>query len=228
MNDKPTIIFCDFDGTVTVQDVVDLMLEAFADPEWRDVEELWKRHQITARDCLDRQMRLVRVTEARLEELLRTVQVDAYFSRLARWARSRGIPLILFSDGFDWIISRVLALNDIDAEGLGLRIFASHLEFREGSLAWNFPFAEDCGHGCGTCKPALIKKLSPAGFTRILIGDGRSDRAAAESVDLIFAKAWLQQYCRRRRLPYQPIRHLGDVVTCLGRDVEERHGEIAL
>jgi 2,3-diketo-5-methylthio-1-phosphopentane phosphatase len=221
------IIFCDFDGTVTVQDVVDLMLETFAGAEWKTVEEAWKRHQISARECLDRQLRLVRVTQAQLEELLRTVRIDPYFRALAQWAQFNGIPLILFSDGFDWIISRVLAFHQIDADALGIRSFSSHLEFRNGTLSWNFPFAENCAHGCGTCKPELIRKLSVAGATRILIGDGQSDCAAAEWVDRVFAKGWLQRYCRQRNLPCQPIRHLRDVVDYLGFVGEESDGEVA-
>jgi 2-hydroxy-3-keto-5-methylthiopentenyl-1-phosphate phosphatase len=72
----------------------------------------------------------------------------------------------------------------------------------------------------------LIRKLSVAGATRILIGDGQSDCAAAECVNQVFAKGWLQRYCRQRNLPCQPIRHLRDVVDYLGL-VGESDGEVA-
>ena len=34
------IFFCDFDGTVTKEDVIDRILEEFADPMWKDIERV--------------------------------------------------------------------------------------------------------------------------------------------------------------------------------------------
>ncbi len=212
MNDKEVVIFCDFDGTVTRGDVVDLMLETFAEPEWRKIEELWVRGEISSRECLDRQMRCVRATESQLSELISAVDIDHEFEALAVWARRSGIPLLLFSDGFDWMISQVLARHGIDADRLAINVFASHLEFRSGRLQWSFPFSLDCPHGCGTCKPALMRKFAGPG-RRILIGDGRSDSAAAQTADLVFAKGWLKEYCSRQEIPHQSFESLGEVIV---------------
>jgi 2-hydroxy-3-keto-5-methylthiopentenyl-1-phosphate phosphatase len=35
--------FCDFDGTISVQDATDFILSRFADREWQDIEEQWKQ-----------------------------------------------------------------------------------------------------------------------------------------------------------------------------------------
>ena len=34
-------IICDFDGTITRQDSTDLVLEALADPAWRELQADW-------------------------------------------------------------------------------------------------------------------------------------------------------------------------------------------
>ena len=34
-------VFVDFDGTISLEDTTDVILERFADPEWRKVEAEW-------------------------------------------------------------------------------------------------------------------------------------------------------------------------------------------
>jgi 2-hydroxy-3-keto-5-methylthiopentenyl-1-phosphate phosphatase len=215
MNDEGVVIFCDFDGTVTRKDIVDLMLEAFAEPEWRTVEAQWERGEIDARQCLDRQMRCLRVSEPQLEELVQGVRIDPTFEALALWARDSGVPLVLFSDGFDWTISRVLAHHSLDPVALGIRVFSSHLEFRSGLLDWNFPFSSNCGHGCGTCKPGLMQRLALPPTRRIFIGDGRSDCAAVHVSGTVFAKDWLQQYCRSQGIAHYSFKQFSEVLSQL-------------
>ncbi len=36
-------VFCDFDGTISVQDATDFMLTRFADSEWQDIDEQLKK-----------------------------------------------------------------------------------------------------------------------------------------------------------------------------------------
>ncbi|HWF84718.1 MAG TPA: hypothetical protein VG222_07735, partial [Vicinamibacterales bacterium] len=54
----PTV-FLDFDGTITVRDATDAILDAFADRRWLATEEAWKAGRIGSRECLASQMALV-------------------------------------------------------------------------------------------------------------------------------------------------------------------------
>ena len=51
--------FVDFDGTITKKDVVDMILERFADPSWKTVEKDWTEGKIGSRECLTKQLALV-------------------------------------------------------------------------------------------------------------------------------------------------------------------------
>src|SRR5471032_695977 len=42
-------IVCDFDGTITRTDVIDTILERFADPSWEAVEDEWLSGKIGSR-----------------------------------------------------------------------------------------------------------------------------------------------------------------------------------
>ena len=60
----PYSVICDFDGTVTPFDVTDAILERFARPAWKTIEDEWVRGAISARQCMERQIPLI---EAPLE-----------------------------------------------------------------------------------------------------------------------------------------------------------------
>ena len=49
----------------------------------------------------------------------------------------------------------------------------------------------------------------------IFIGDGHSDRAAAEVADEVFAKHSLAEYCRQRGINYQEYETFDDVLKQL-------------
>ena len=61
-------VFVDFDGTIAPVDTTDLLLERFADPAWHRIEEEWKAGRIGSRECLVRQIDLVRASPEELDD----------------------------------------------------------------------------------------------------------------------------------------------------------------
>jgi hypothetical protein len=55
-------ILCDFDGTISVEDITDALLVRFAKPGWEDIEQAWKRGEIGSRECMARQIALLDAT----------------------------------------------------------------------------------------------------------------------------------------------------------------------
>jgi 2-hydroxy-3-keto-5-methylthiopentenyl-1-phosphate phosphatase len=46
----------DFDGTVSLTDTTDHLLDRFSGPEWLEVEQDWVAGRIGSRECLARQI----------------------------------------------------------------------------------------------------------------------------------------------------------------------------
>ncbi len=201
-------VFCDFDGTVTEIDATDQLLTQLAHPTWREIEQEWARGLIGSRECLERQIALVQASRHELDALIDSVPVDRDFARFYRLLRKRGVPLYLLSDGFDYVIRRVLKRIGL-SKGIrdGKQVFASVLRIRGGRLQAEFPHSTPpCEHGCATCKPAILRRLgSCQAGPVIFIGDGLSDRLAIEEADVVFAKRNLLGYCRERGSACQPF-----------------------
>lgn len=209
------ILFLDFDGTVSSRDAVDLILEKFAGGRWLAVEEEWRTGRIGSRECLARQMALVRATPRELDELLGSIELDAGLVELLEICASLDVTLSIISDGFDYCIRRILQSGGSRVSRLlrGSRVCASHLA-HAGAGRWRteFPyFGEPCAHGCATCKPAVMSLLNSREAPAIFVGDGLSDRYAAGTADLVFAKKSLARYCGEQAIEFTAYESLSEI-----------------
>ena len=203
--------FVDFDGTVTKNDVVDLILERYASSEWKKVEEEWVQGRIGSRECLTRQMALVSATKEDLIKLCSEIEVDPYFSSFLKQAKNLEIPVAIVSDGFRIVIEDVLkrALKKTPELLSHLPIFSNRLEWRGPNLQVFFPEGPVCEHACANCKSRVMESHRTPGQKIIFIGDGLSDRFAAAVSDLTFAKCGahgispLLKFCEEKKLPHK-------------------------
>jgi 2-hydroxy-3-keto-5-methylthiopentenyl-1-phosphate phosphatase len=207
------IVFCDFDGTITQIDVTDEILSELAHPSWEEVEQEWARGMIGSRECLTRQMALVDASAEALDNLIDSVPVDPHFAKFHQFLRRHRIPLYVVSDGFDYVIRRVLEHSGVNGSlRNGSHLFSSSLRIEGNRLVTSFPHSpEPCEHGCATCKPAIMRRLGQNHRPVIFIGDGFSDRFAVETSDVIFAKRQLLAYCRERGIACTPFETFADI-----------------
>lgn len=216
MANSEAVVFLDFDGTVTLRDATDAILDAFADRRWLEVEEAWVAGRIGSRECLAAQIGLVTATQDQIDRVLDSLDVDPGLERLLDVCESRRIPVHIISDGFDYCIQRILGRPDRRFRSLltGSHIVSSTL--RANGAGWQAAFphpVKTCAHGCATCKPAAMKLLNPAGALTVFVGDGFSDRHAAACADVVFAKDKLAAFCEQASIPYVRFDTLGAVAT---------------
>ncbi len=211
------VIFCDFDGTITQLDVTDIILTQLAHPSWREIEQEWVRGLIGSRECLERQMALVETSRQELDALIDSVPLDPHFGKFYRFVKKRAIPFYMLSDGFDYVIQRVLKRAGVNGPlRNGTRLFSSGLRIEGQRLLTSFPHAASpCEHGCATCKAAILRRLGRGRYPIIYVGDGLSDRFAVEESNLIFAKRQLAAYCREQGVACHPFETFAEIERAL-------------
>ena len=208
---RPFNIICDFDGTVTPFDVTDAILEKFALSEWREVEDEWVNGQISARECMRRQVALMRVARSELDVFLDSVPLVEGFQPFVDFCRSSAINFMVVSDGMDYAIRRILRRH-----GLGdLPLAANKLLFgQDGTYRLEFPFGDPlCGSGVCKCRVAGVDRQRI-----LLIGDGRSDCCLAARASLVLAKSGrdLLEFCLSGGLPCLAYENFCDIRDLLG------------
>jgi len=193
-------VFVDFDGTLAPGDPTDTLLDRFADKSWLQLEAEFKAGRMTSRECMARQIDLIRATPEAYDALVGSMTIDPHFKAFADVCDRHGIPMTIVSDGPDRSIEILLRKS-----GLDLPYFANKLEFVGGDR-WKlaFPHARpDCTTVSGNCKCQFTDRFPAA--TQIMIGDGRSDFCVSRRVDLVLAKGALAKHCEAHRLAHHKI-----------------------
>ena len=213
-------VFCDFDGTFSVQDVGATLAKIHAGDRRPAVWARYERGEITAweynLEILDR----LPLPEADLEAFLRTIQLDPGADQLIAWCRKHEVPFRVLSDGFDYNLNRLQVLH-----GVRFAYDANHLRYQDGRwrIASGHPNPA-CGCGTGTCKRGRIEafRADHPGATLVHIGNGRvSDLCGALAADVAFAKDSLAGELEARGAAYEPFETLCDVIPHLERLLTE-------
>jgi 2,3-diketo-5-methylthio-1-phosphopentane phosphatase len=202
-------VFADFDGTVAVPDVTDLVLQRLAPALWEEIERAWLAGEIDAATCMRRQIALLDADPALLHEVLDSVELDPAFPAFAAWCESEGVRLSIVSDGVDYFIQRIL-----DRHQLGdIPVFANAFGVSKTHYTLTHPwFEENCAAKQGVCKCAVT---GDARSPLIYVGDGRSDQCVARRADILFAKKSLATFCAGNSLAFTPFETFADVQAAL-------------
>jgi len=206
-------VVCDFDGTVSLEDVTDGLLERFADGAWMDIERQWLGGHIGSRACMARQVALLRASRNALDAYLDSVRIDPFFASFVEHCeQASNVSLTIVSDGIDYAVRRILRRHALAR----LKVVANTLVAVSAQrYRLDFPHAAArCTAQAGTCKCAL------AGASRalrtIVIGDGTSDFCVSARADFVFAKDKLLSFCRTNALAHLAFSDFSDVLREFG------------
>jgi 2-hydroxy-3-keto-5-methylthiopentenyl-1-phosphate phosphatase len=204
-------VYVDFDGTIAPTDPTDTVFDRFCDPSWRNIEREWQQGLRTARDCMARQVDLLRAAPEALDELLRTFAIDPQFPRFVDLCRRWQLQVVVLSDGMDRVVRHVLR-----GAGMDLPLFANRLQWLGGDR-WKlgFPYARgDCAASLGNCKCGH-RQLPRRASIEITVGDGRSDFCIAQRSQYVLAKGQLAAHCQSQKIPHWPITDFSDATAVL-------------
>jgi 2-hydroxy-3-keto-5-methylthiopentenyl-1-phosphate phosphatase len=204
MDKSQLAIMCDFDGTITKIDVGHQIYTRFGDEKWLEINNRWRRGEISSRDCLIGEYDLIDADEQEVMEHILKMEIDPGFIKLAALCKANDIPLSIASDGFDFYINAVL-----DKYGLkDIPVFCNEMKFNGRKVELSFPYYEQGCGVCGNCKRLHVENFKK---TVIYIGDGLSDRYAAKTADIVFAKDELMDYLNDNNVKFIQFSNLDDI-----------------
>lgn len=210
-------IICDFDGTISLKDSTDFLLNQFGLPEWIEIEQQWEQGQIGSRSCMQQQIALLDMSEQQLESALAEIEIDQGFLELVQFCSLNQLALSIVSDGLDRAIRMILKRYQLDH----LPIIANRMTATT-ARRWQLesPYADQhCLSQSGTCK---CKISEPDGLRQVvLIGDGRSDFCLAEQANVVFAKSSLLQHCQQQHIPHHPFTQLSEIIAPLNNLISD-------
>jgi len=211
-------IQCDFDGTISMRDVTDALLERFARPGWQSLEASWVAGEIGSGECMKGQVALLDMSVSDLDDFLDGIAIDPHFGAFAAMAEHLGIPLEIASDGIDHAIQRILRRHGL----ADLPVRANRLvqiDERRWRLASPHASAA-CERACGTCKCELLMPSAIARRKVLFVGDGQSDFCVAGKADFVLAKAKLVDHCAQNGIAHAAFDTFEDALARLLETVD--------
>jgi len=201
------LVISDFDGTITIQDVNDALFAEFGDRENELIEKKYQKNLLGHREALKQHYSRLEMTRTDFETFVReNIDLDPYFSEFYSFINNRGLNFAIVSGGF---LNYIRLLFEREKIEIKHPVYANELLFADGFYRLNFYHDLDgCPIGlkpCGNCKHKLLDNFKQKYQEIIYIGDGWTDRCAAQLADKLLVKedSSLEAYCKRESLDYE-------------------------
>lgn len=212
----PSTILCDFDGTITLLDTNEVILDKYSTKEsWQRDDQLFLDGKITLEECMTRQFSHVKATASELLQTVDSVGIREGFKELVNYCTSKGIELVVVSAGLDFIIRKKLA--DV---GVNLKIISPKAKITSTGIQFEYPHFQGKGPNFkAQFVDATKKRHRPVHY----IGDGESDLAAASLSDFVYAirGSRLADFCSSKQIPFKAIRDFNEVLTTLRTEARQ-------
>ncbi len=207
MSSHHAVVFCDFDGTITLNETLRASFLHFLPELAAPTLAALDAKQITLRDALVELVAALPVgCEAEMIAFMRDEPLRPGLLELLEYLAQEQIPFVVLSSGFSFYIEAMLtpfrhlifAVHALDPVSVGshMRLELNHDHPREAMpKAW------------------VMREYSAD--SRIVIGDSMSDFEMAAEADVVFARDRLLTEMRTRQIAATPYETFYDVRTSL-------------
>jgi 2-hydroxy-3-keto-5-methylthiopentenyl-1-phosphate phosphatase len=209
--DAKTLVQCDFDGTITEEDISFLILDAFAKGDWRQWLDRYRQAKISVSRFNIEAFTMVKEDKPTLDCFVREkARIRPGFNDLLSYSRQRGFRFTIVSNGLGFYISTIL---DSLATG-GVEVFAAQAVFEPDGIKTRYlgPDGVELDEGF---KEAYARYFLEGGYKVVFIGNGVSDIPSARLANHVFATGPLLEHCRQAGIKCAPFVSLTDVVRGL-------------
>jgi 2-hydroxy-3-keto-5-methylthiopentenyl-1-phosphate phosphatase len=207
-----TQFFTDFDGTITQEDTLVLLLDRFGKrlpdgSDWRSIEF---NPALSEVEKLQAELDLLTCDFDEAMTFLRSkVRIRQGFKELMLRLAEEGIPVQVLSGGLLPILKQSLAPLDLPELFLG----ANELSFRGNSWRVVPPETPRIKELCNHCKSWFLRESEAS--TKIYVGDGSTDFCPAERADIVYARGSLLKHCQVKGLPHEAFDTFDDIYTSM-------------
>jgi len=206
-----TLVQCDFDGTITEEDMGFLLLDSFASEGWRQLLAEYREGRMSVGYFNTKAFATVKADKQTLLKFVRSkVKIRAGFHELLAYCHRKDFRFVIVSNGLVFYIEAILRDIGID----NIDILAAQTNFTPKGIEAKYigPEGNQIQDGF---KEAYIRLFLRRGYRTVYVGNGISDTSPAKQAHHIFATGELLDYCKETNLNCTPFVDLNDVIRGL-------------
>ncbi len=209
------MVQCDFDGTITEDDISSIFLDEFADGNWRQLWDEYQAGKITVGAFNSRAFAMVKADRQTLLDYMYTegkVKIRPGFHEFISYCRKQGLRFVIVSNGLNFYIEAILK----DAGIKDIEVFAAENHFSPEGMRVAY-IGPDGRQLNGGFKETYTGYFLGQGYRVIYLGNGASDLYPARRAHYVFATGDLRRRCESLKLDCTPFNNFNDVLERLRR-----------
>ena len=208
---KKTLIQCDFDGTITEEDVSFTLLDNFADGNWRERLKDYNAGKITVGRFNTEAFAMVKADRATLvKHALDQVRIRPGFGKFLAYCEHKGIRPYVVSNGLDFYIEEILRAMGAES----IEFSAARTRFNPEGLDVQY-IGPDGTRLEDDFKGAFTSSFLDQGYRVLYAGNGTSDLRPARRTSHIFATGSLEKHCKRLNIEHTSFTDFNQVIEVL-------------
>ncbi|BAY17679.1 HAD-superfamily hydrolase [Anabaenopsis circularis NIES-21] len=201
------IVFCDFDGTITVEETFVAVLKKFAPEVAAQLLPEMYAQRVTLREGVKKILQSIPSAQyGEILEYTRSQLIRPGFSELLDFLDFQGVPLVVVSGGLRGMVEVVLG-------EIVPRVAAIHAVDLDSSGAY-FKVNSDYEGGTELVAKVQVMAEYPADET-IAIGDSLTDVNMGLQASIVFARDRLAHYLDQHKKPYILWNNFSDIQAYL-------------
>lgn len=208
-----TALQCDFDGTVTEEDVSFLLLDTYVGSHWREYLKEYTGGRIPVGAFNKKVFGMMKADQQTMTDLVLNsdrVKIRPGFRELVDYCSRKGIKVDIVSNGLIFYIEAILEQLGID----GLEVHAAENRFSPDGMEVRYVGPDGTEMEVGY-KEAYTELLVKQGYSVIYIGNGISDIFSSRLAIKVFATGDLLVKCREENLACVAFNDFFDVIKGL-------------
>jgi 2-hydroxy-3-keto-5-methylthiopentenyl-1-phosphate phosphatase len=206
-----TLVQCDFDGTVTEEDVSFIILDAFAGGKWRHLFKDYQEGMITVGQFNTKAFSMVKADKESILNIVRgKVKIRPGFQELVSFCRRKEFRFVIVSNGLEFYIKEILGNLGLNT----LEVFAGKTDFHPDGLEVRH-IGPDGKLMDAHIKAAYVDSFLEKGYRIVYIGDGASDVLPAKKSHHVFATGSLLECFKEKNFNCFPFSDFYEVVKVL-------------
>jgi len=207
------MVQCDFDGTITVEDVSFLLLDEFARGDWRTMLAEYQDGKMSVGVFNTRAFAMIRESEETLLDYVLNsgkVQIRDGLPELLECCAGNGLEFNIVSNGQDFYIKAILNKLGLN----GVKYHAATSRFTPDGVDVHY-IGPDGDVVTDCFKETHARRFMEQGYRLIYAGNGLSDVYPAKLADHVFAISDMLRRCKEVGITCYPFEDLHDIARHL-------------
>lgn len=201
MTKHKILVLSDFNGTISLSNIAEHILEKFADKKWLYYDKLCLEGKMSLDEAMVYEYSLLKApVDEILNEVDRIYQIRSHFKDFIEYCKTNTIPFVIVTTGLDFVINHMLQHLGV-ADYVELVAFTTEVNPDKSLKINNIERFDESKKDFKSDYVSYYKEL---GCKVVYIGDSFSDFNAVLESDIVFSvrNSKLSAYCEEKSITF--------------------------